>query len=113
MEHGWIRISQPSTYSKHECILIGEGQKKLLCVLKGRLQNRQSKEIICEGDACELRFMNGEKEFEVLEDSTVITIDCDEMNQQQPILDKILTSTVEYITGLREKLLKENPSIRP
>ncbi len=113
MEHGLIRISEPFTYSEHECIHISKGQIRALCVLKGRILNKHSNKVFNEGDVIKHIFLDGEKDFEVLEEAMIITIDCDEMDKKQPIVEKILDSTMKYITELRAKLIVDNPSIRP
>lgn len=113
MEHGWIKVGQPKTYQVDELIHIHKGQRAVLCVLKGEIYNLFNGTIFKPGMIYEHHREDNELDLKAVSESAVITIECDEIQSEKHLMERILTSTMDYISELKDKLLLENPSIRP
>jgi len=121
MAQGFIQVSEPLVYLKNQCIRISKGQNKMICLLKGKLKQAKQKTILSSGDVFGLEQIinldNMEEEFFVLEDSTIVSIEgeaIDElMRQERVLLSKILTSTIAYIDEVKENLLIGTTASRP
>lgn len=116
MDQGLIRISKPKTYTKSDCVHILKGQKKTICILKGKFIDLKNKHVLCTGDTISKTIDTEDYILEALEDSAIIMVESQyetKALENRRILDKIILSTVNYINELNERLLNETPSIRP
>ena len=121
MSQGFIQVSEPLIYSKNQCIHIIKGQKKMICLLKGKLRFSKDNEVLSSGDVFGLEHIisleNIEEQFIALEESTIVSIEgqaIDElMNREKDLIHAILTLTVQYINEVKDNLLKGTTSCRP
>lgn len=113
MEHGWIKINHPMTYQVGDLIHIPKGQHKTICVLKGKLESLSDHAYISAGMIVNHKENQDPLNFKALEETGLIMIDCEEIQSEQSLMKDIVHSAVAYISDLKEKLLIENPSIRP
>jgi len=108
MDQGLIHVSEPKFFSKNQCIQFRDGHRKIICILKG-VCITDEQQILCSGDVFgkEQWEMNVSPEpLMVLEDTVVIAIEGQGIDKvkEKELLNHILTSTVGYITEMKEKL---------
>ena len=121
MAQGFIQVSEPLVYLKNQCIQIRKGQSKMICLLKGKLKQARQKTVLSSGDVFGLEQIinldNIEEEFIVLEDSTIVSIEGEAieelMKQERVLLSQILISTIWYINDVKENLIKGTTASRP
>lgn len=108
MEQGLIQVNEPRVYLKNECIHVQNGQRKMICILQGKMKTMKNEIMLKRGDVYDMLYRSGEHTLIAVEDSTVIAIDGENidhlMSNQKEILKRILTSTVAYINDVKDKL---------
>lgn len=116
MYKGFIEVSEPLNYGKNQRITCLKDSKQIFCLLKGKL--RRGNDILQSGDVYGLdnlldsRVCSGD--FTVIEDSTIITIKAESMDQlilsDKKLIKTLLISTVDYITDVKDNLLEKGLS---
>lgn len=117
MTNGFISVSEPLVYSKHQSFSVRNNQKQLLCVLKGCIKSCYDDQELMSGSV--IRLENDMREvldtkMMALEDSVVVMITSEgETALTAGIIEHILASTVDYIAESKDKLIKGTTSCRP
>lgn len=106
---GLIHVSQPVVCKKNQSISIDSNQKKLICILNGKLKAKGH--ILISGDVYGLEYLtqrHGKANLIALEETRVIFIEGKDLDflkkERQNILNNILSSTVNYISEMKEHL---------
>lgn len=121
MSHGFIHVSEPLVYLKNQHININKHQNKMICLLKGKLKRARDGKVLSGGEVVGLEHIINlesiEKDFLVLEESTIVAIEGFELaeihQKNRRIIRKILLSMVDYINDVKENLLKGTTACRP
>lgn len=107
--HGLIQISEPIVYKKNQRISIKGDQVKLICILDGSMQSGER--VFMSGDVYGLENLIEENETTqliALEETRLIAIESEDIEflkkERQNIVTNILSSTVNYITEMKDHL---------
>lgn len=108
MQHRLIQVNEPKTYLKNECIHMKKGQRKMICILYGKMKTNKNGKVLFGGDVYDTLYRSEEHTLIAIEDSTVIAIEGENIDQlmsnQNGIINGILTSAVDYINEMKHKL---------
>lgn len=116
MHKGFIEVSEPLNFEKDQHITFRKDSRHMICLLKGKI--RKDNKILLSGDIYGLdKLINRDFSVENLiveEDSTVVTINVKSLDplivSNKDLIYSLLSSTVDYITDVKDNLLKEGLS---